>query len=178
MRLTYVLTALLCLLLVTPAGAASRQEIDAKATEALQRFYQHSSAGQELASRAAGVLIFPEVYKAGVGIGGEYGEGVLRVSGATVDYYSTAAASIGFQLGAQIKSQIILFMTAGALERFRRSEGWEAGVDGSVAIADMGVGGTIDSNTLQSPIIGFIFSNKGLMYNLTLEGTKFTRMAK
>ena len=178
MKLKYLLTTLLCALLVLPAEAASRQEIDAKATEALQRFYQHSSAGKELAQRAAGVLIFPEVYKAGIGIGGEYGEGALRVAGTTVDYYSTAAASIGFQLGAQIKSQIILFMTPEALNRFRQSDGWEAGVDGSVAIADMGVGGTIDSNTLQAPIIGFIFSNKGLMYNLTLEGSKFTRMNK
>jgi lipid-binding SYLF domain-containing protein len=177
-RLHRLLLPLLCLCLVLPAEAASRQEIDAKATEAVQRFYQHSSAGRELAERAAGVLIFPEVYKAGVGIGGEYGEGALRVSGTTVDYYSTAAASIGFQLGAQIKSQIILFMTQDALSRFRRGDGWEAGVDGSVAIADLGAGGTIDSSTLQAPIIGFIFSNKGLMYNLTLEGSKFTRMDK
>jgi lipid-binding SYLF domain-containing protein len=178
MKLHYLFMPLLWLCLALPAQAASSQEIDAKVTEAMQRFYQHSSAGRELAGRAAGVLMFPEVYKAGVGIGGEYGEGALLVSGATVDYYSTAAASIGFQLGAQIKSQVILFMTQDALNRFRQSEGWEAGVDGSVAIADIGAGGTIDSNTLQSPIIGFIFSNKGLMYNLTLEGSKFTRMNK
>jgi lipid-binding SYLF domain-containing protein len=174
----YLLMPMLCLLLALPTQAASRQEIDAKSTETLQHFYQHTSAGRELAQRAAGVLIFPEVYKAGIGVGGEYGEGALRVAGTTVDYYSTAAASIGFQLGAQIKSQVILFMTQEALNRFRSGDGWEAGVDGSVAIADMGTGGTIDSNTLQAPIIGFIFSNKGLMYNLTLEGSKFTRMNK
>lgn len=169
---------LLILLLSMPVLAASRQEIDAKVDEAMQHFYTYSSAGRELAQRAAGVLVFPEVFKAGIGIGGEYGEGALRIGGRTVAYYSTAAASIGFQLGAQIKSEVILFMTPEALNHFRHSDGWEAGVDGSVAIATLGAGGSIDSNTLQSPIIGFIFSNKGLMYNLTLEGSKITRLNK
>ncbi|MFC6669130.1 YSC84-related protein [Marinobacterium aestuariivivens] len=172
------LFALFALLLAAGVQAASRAEIDAKADEALQTLYRQSPAAQELSQQAAGMLIFPEVYKAGIGIGGEYGEGALRIGGRSVDYYSTASASIGFQLGAQIKSQVILFMTHDALARFRRSDGWEAGVDGSVAIATIGAGGTLDSNTLQSPIIGFIFSNKGLMYNLTLEGSKFTRLNK
>lgn len=95
-----------------------------------------------------------------------------------MDYYSTASASIGFQLGGQIKSQVILFMTRQALERFRNSKGWKAGVDGSVAVAAVGAGGEIDTNTAKKPIIGFIFSNKGLMYNLTFEGSKFTKLNK
>ena len=119
------------------AAAASAPEIDAKANQTLQEFYRHSPAGQELTAKAAGVLIFPEVYKAGIGIGGEYGEGALRLGGKTIAYYNVAAASIGFQLGAQIKSEIILFMTQDALRTFRASDGWEAGVDGSVAIATL-----------------------------------------
>ena len=120
----------------------------------------------------------PKVIKAGFGVGGEYGEGALLVKGETVEYYSTAAASIGFQLGAQQKSQVILFMNDDVLKNFRDSDGWEAGVDGSVAVAELGAGGELSSNTAQEPIIGFIFSNKGLMYNLTLEGSKMTKLVR
>ena len=154
--------------------AASKVEIDLYVEDAMKQFQKHTSAGTKLASQAKGILIFPKVYKIGVVIGGEYGEGVLKVGGATVNYYSVASASIGFQLGAQMRSQVILFMTDEALQKFRDSQGWEAGLDGSVAIATIGVGDTIDTNTTQQSIIGFIFSNKGLMLNLSLEGSKFT----
>ncbi len=167
---------LLAWLFSSATVAASRQEIDAKVQAAIQTFYRTSSAGKELAQRAAGMLVFPEVIKAGFGIGGEYGEGALLRGGRTENYYSIASASIGFQFGAQLKSEIILFMTQDALNRFRNSDGWEAGIDGSVALATLGAGGEIDTQTAQQPIIGFIFSNKGLMYNLTIEGAKITRI--
>ena len=157
-------------------NAASKEEIDANVAEALAKFYQESPAGKRLADSAVGMLVFPKVIKAGIGIGGEYGEGALMVGGETVGYYNTAAASIGFQLGAQVKSQVIMFMTATALNTFRNSDGWEAGVDGSVALAEFGAGGELSSNSAQAPIIGFIFSNKGLMYNLTFEGSKMTKL--
>lgn len=160
------------------ALAASKAEIDAKVQQAIGDFYRHTSAGKRLAQQAAGMLVFPEVIKAGVGIGGEYGEGALLLKGKTAAYYSTASASIGFQLGAQVKSQIILFMNPKVLEKFRRSEGWKAGVDGSVALATLGTGGEISTETAKKPIIGFIFSNKGLMYNLTFEGSKITRLER
>lgn len=156
--------------------AATKEEIDINVEEALAKFYEESPAGKRLADRAVGMLVFPKVIKAGIGIGGEYGEGALIVNGQTIDYYNTAAASIGFQLGAQVKSQIIMFMTDEALAGFRNSDGWEAGVDGSVALVEFGAGGEISSNSAQAPIIGFIFSNKGLMYNLTFEGSKMTRL--
>ena len=127
---------------------------------------------------AKGALVFPKVYKAGIGIGGEYGEGALRVGGKSVAYYSTAAASIGFQLGAQAKSIVILFTNESALDKFRASEGWKVGVDGSVALVDLGVGKAVDTNNIKDPIVGFIFGQKGLMYNLTLEGSKFTKLDK
>ena len=129
-------------------------------------------------NQAAGYLVFPRVIKAGVGVGGESGEGVLRVGGSTVGYYRTTSGSIGFQFGAQAKSIVIAFMTREALDRFRNSEGWRVGVDGSVALIDVGVGKTIDSDNIRDPVVGFIFGSKGLMYNLTLEGTKFTRVDK
>ena len=156
------------------ALAESREAIDAKVTTALATFFEKSPEGKELMEKAAGALVFPEVYKAGFGIGAEYGEGALLVDGRPVGYYSTSGASFGLQLGAQAKSQVILFMTDEALARFRRSKGWEAGVDGSIAVVKAGAGGGIDSATAQQPVIGFVFSNKGLMYNLTLEGSKIT----
>lgn len=162
------------LLLPAASQASSKLEIDLFVQETLADFYKQSSAGRELASRAKGMLIFPKIYKAGFWVGGEYGEGALRIGGDTVGYYNIASASLGLQLGVQKKSQIILFMTDDALQKFRNSQGWEAGVDGSVAIANFGAGEELDTKTFQQPIIGFVFSNKGLMYNLTIEGAKIT----
>lgn len=168
------------LLFSTPAYALnpSKEELDADVREAVAELYKHSSAAKELAGRAAGMLVFPKVVKGGVGIGGEYGEGALLVGGGTVGYYNVVSGSIGFQLGLQRKSQVILFMTQEELDKFRNSEGWKAGVDGSVAIATLGAGGQIDTETAKKPIIGFIYSNKGLMYNLTFEGSKITKIDK
>lgn len=180
-RYSFNLFALLMLSLAmgTPlAHAASKVEIDAKVKATISVFYEQVKSGRELAGKAAGMLVFPEVYKGGVVVGGEYGEGALLVKGKTKGYYSTAAASVGFQLGGQIKSQVILFMTQQALKKFRESDGWKAGVDGSVAIANLGAGGSIDTETAKRPIIGFIFSNKGLMYNLTFEGAKITKLKR
>ncbi len=171
-----LLTCFALIVFPLTASAASKEEIDINVEEALVKFAEESPAGKRLAERAVGMLVFPRVIKAGIGIGGEYGEGALIVNGQTVDYYNTASASIGFQLGAQLKSQIVMFMTDEALANFRNSDGWEAGVDGSVALVEFGAGGEISSNSAQSPIIGFIFSNKGLMYNLTFEGSKMTKL--
>jgi lipid-binding SYLF domain-containing protein len=161
-----------------PVSAASAQEIDSEVSETLSRFAREVGGANAYLQVAKGMLVFPTVYKAGIGVGGEYGEGALLVAGRPVDYYSTAAASFGFQLGAQAKSIIILFMQDEALRKFRESEGWKVGVDGSVALADVGVGKELSSQTLQDPIVGFVFGQKGLMYNLTLEGSKFTKLKK
>ena len=177
MKMRLLLVFILGALSLT-ALAASKVEIDVSVEEALNPLYADSPAARKLASRAKGILVFPKVYKAGIGIGGEYGEGSLLIGGKPPTYNSIAAASIGFQLGAQMKSQVLMFMTADALNKFRQSDGWEAGVDGSVAVAQFGVGGEIDTQTAQQPIIGFIFSNKGLMYNLTLEGSKITPITR
>jgi lipid-binding SYLF domain-containing protein len=172
------LIATVLLLLASVTSAASREEVNAQVRQAMQNFEKQTSAGHELAGKAAGVLVFPNVIKAGIGVGGEYGEGALLVDGVTVAYYNIAAASIGLQLGAQSRSQIVLFMNEKSLSKFRNSQGWKAGVDGSVALASLGAGGAIDTETAKKPIIGFIFSNKGLMYNLTFEGSKITKLNK
>lgn len=176
--LALFMTALFALMLMaSPAHAASGAEIDREVDKALTDFRKIEGANAFLGI-AKGVLVFPKVYKAGIGIGGEYGEGALRVGGKTVDYYSTAAASIGFQLGAQAKSIVVIFIQQSALDKFRESEGWKVGVDGSVALVDIGVGKAVDTTNIKDPVVGFIFGQKGLMYNLTLEGAKFTRLDK
>ena len=111
-------------------------------------------------------------------MGGETGEGVLRVGGSTVGYYRTSSGSVGFQLGAQSKSIVIAFLTREALDKFKNSNGWKVGVDGSVALIDVGGGKTIDTDNVRDPVVGFIFGSKGLMYNLTLEGSKITKLDK
>ncbi|MGD8389806.1 MAG: YSC84-related protein [Desulfobacteraceae bacterium] len=158
------------------SNAASAKEIDIKVDAALERFKKDIGGAEAFLNTAEGVLVFPSVLKAGFVAGGEYGEGALRIKGKTVDYYNTAAASFGFQLGAQAKTIILVFLDKDALQSFRNSPGWEAGVDGSVALVTVGAGGAIDSSNIRDPIVGFVFNNKGLMYNLTLEGSKFTKI--
>jgi lipid-binding SYLF domain-containing protein len=160
------------------AHASSRFEIDARVSSTLRSFSFRVSGAQELMARSAAVLVFPFIVKAGFGFGGEYGEGALLIHGRTVDYYNTVSASVGFQLGAQARSVIILFMTPEALAAFRRVYGFKVGVDGSVALVTVGIGGSVDTSKIASPIVGFIFDGKGLMYNLTLEGSKITRITR
>jgi lipid-binding SYLF domain-containing protein len=160
------------------SAAASAVEIDAEVDAALIRFYEEVPVARDLAKKAKGILIFPSVVKAGFGVGGEYGEGALRVGGRSVAYYNTAAASIGFQIGVQSRAEVLMFMTRDALDRFRASDGWEVGVDGSVAVVKVGVAGEIDTNTISDPVIGFVFGEQGLMANLSLEGAKITQLDK
>lgn len=178
------LTVTLGLILVTAGwladetGAATGREIDVSADVALEEFQKQVGGGKEFLESSKGVLVLPKVLKAGVGFGGEYGEGALRIAGKTVDYYNIASASFGFQFGGQMKTVLLVFMDEDALTKFRTSEGWKAGVDGSVALVTLGAGGSIDTTKIKDPIVGFVFGQKGLMYNLTLEGSKFTKMHK
>jgi lipid-binding SYLF domain-containing protein len=171
-----VFTALALLAGSGSGQAASGREIDREVNITLDRLYRHVPGGSELAARAAAVLVFPTVIKAGIGVGGEYGEGALRIGGVTQGYYDTLAASFGFQFGAEARSIIIMFMTPGALENFRRAHGWKVGVDGSVAIITIAAGAAINTENITSPVVGIILDTKGLMYNLTLEGSKITRI--
>jgi lipid-binding SYLF domain-containing protein len=173
------LTAVLVLLAGSaPGDAGTAGEINAGVNATLDRIYRQIPGTRALAGRAAGVLVFPTVIKAGIGVGGEYGEGAMRVGGKTAGYYNTISASVGFQLGAQAKSVIIMFMTGDALASFQRVDGWKVGVDGSIALITVGAGGSFDSEKVTSPVVGFILDNKGLMYNLTLEGSKISRISR
>ena len=160
------------------AVAASAAEIDVRVKESIEEFRKNVNGADEFLQQASGYLVFPKVYKVGVGIGGETGEGALLIGSNVVDYYRTSSGSFGFQLGAQARSIVIVFMTEKSLNDFRNSEGWKVGIDGSVALIDIGAGKTIDSKNIKDPVVGFIFGSKGLMYNLTLEGTKIHKLDK
>jgi len=169
--------ALLSLLLFANVSyAKSAREIDASVDTALDRFKTEVFGAKDMLAKAKGVLVFPKVIKAGIGIGGEYGTGALRIKGKTVDYYNTITGSFGFQLGGQVKSIYLLFMEDRALESFRAGEGWKAGVDGSVALITIGADGSVDTTKTNEPILAFVLGQKGLMYNLTLEGSKFNKI--
>lgn len=169
---------IVAIFLTSSVLAASGEKIDRESDKALQVFREDIAGGQVFIDQAAGYLVFPRVIKVGIGLGAETGEGALRVGGRTVAYYRTTSGSIGLQLGAQAKSIVIAFMTKESLQKFRNSDGWKVGVDGSVALIDLGGGKTIDSDNVRDPVVGFIFGSKGLMYNLTLEGSKFTKLDK
>jgi len=157
------------------AHAGTAAEIDAAVKDALKRFSTEVKGGPEFLNSAKGMLVFPKVYKGGFIVGVEGGEGALLIGGKTADYYKTAAASWGLQAGAQAKTVIVAFMTDEALEKFRNSSGWKAGVDGSVAMVDVGAGAALDTKTIKDPVVGFVFGQKGLMANLTLEGSKYEK---
>lgn len=175
--------ALILLLATSPgftenAMGASAEEIDVSVNVALKRFYKQVEGAKEFASGAKGLLIMPNVKKAALIIGGEYGEGALRIGGKTEDYYNIVSGSFGLQIGAQAKDIIIAFMTRDALNGFRASEGWEAGVDGNIALITIGAGERVDTRTIKDPIVGFVFDVKGLIADLSLKGAKFTKLDK
>ena len=158
--------------------AAAAEEIDASANVATRRFYKQVDGAEEFVRSAKGLLIMPGVKKAAFIIGGEYGEGALRIGGKTVDYYNIVSGSVGFQIGVEAKDIIIAFMTQEALDGFRASSGWEAGVDGNVALITIGAGERVDTRTIKDPIVGFVFDVKGLMADISFKGAKFTKLDK
>ncbi len=181
--LSTVATIFILALLIAPnfshfAQAATAKEIDVSVDVALDRFKSDVRGADAFLANAKGILVIPNVIRVGFVLGGEYGEGALIIGGQTVDYYSTTAGSFGFQFGAQSKNIVIIFMEEAALSQFHDSLGWRAGVDGSVVLIDYGAGTSFDTDNVNHPIVGFVFGLKGLMVNLSLEGSKFTKLAK
>jgi lipid-binding SYLF domain-containing protein len=164
--------AIIALFASMAALAASKAEIDASVSTAMMQFNSVNPSHRELERKAVGILVFPRVTKGGVGIAGEYGEGVLRVNHQTVGYYSVSSASVGLTLGLAKHSEVIMFMTQEALDKFTNSKGWSIGADTGVALVKVGAGGAYDTETLKKPIIGFVFGEKGLIADVSLEGTK------
>ncbi|WP_395069240.1 YSC84-related protein [Paraburkholderia silvatlantica] len=157
-------------------NASRAQSINADVDATLSRLYQTVPGSRELVGKARGILVFPRVIQAGIGVGGEHGDGALRVGGSTVGFYSTSSASVGATLGVQSKAVIYLFMTEDALAKFRNSNGWSAGGDASVALVKVGANGSIDTTTATKPVQVFVLTNSGLIGDLSLGGTKITKL--
>jgi len=156
--------------------AKSAKEIDASVDTALDRFKEEVFGAKDILGKSKAVLVMPNVIKAGIGLGGEYGTGALKINGKTEGYYNIIGGSFGFQLGAQVKSIYLFFMEDTALRNFRYSDGWQAGVNGSVALIKVGADASVDTTKTNEPIIAYVLGQKGLMYNLSLEGSKFNKI--
>jgi lipid-binding SYLF domain-containing protein len=156
--------------------AARRKAIDAEVDNALARLYQQAGGSQELVARSAGVLVFPSVVSGGFIVGGSHGNGALRKGGKTTGYYSMSAASVGLLAGGQSRALFILFVTPDALKRFEASSGWTAGVDASVSMITVGANARVTSQDVQQPVVGFVLTNAGFMADLSLNGTRVTRL--
>jgi len=163
-----------------PAHAADAAVIDARVNVALGKLWQQSPGAKELAARAKGMLVMPRVVKGGLIIGGAYGEGALRLNnpvsgyGPSAAYYSVSAASIGLQAGLQKTSHALFFLTDGALEKFRRADGWQIGADAEVTFPDAGLNIGVDSTSFEKPVVGIVFGEDGLLVGASLEGAKYS----
>jgi lipid-binding SYLF domain-containing protein len=158
------------------ALAGTAEEIDKEVDAALEKLYAHSPAAQDLSTIAQGILVFPDVYKAGFIVGGQYGEGALRKNGNTVGYYRTVAASYGLQAGIQSFGYALFFIKEEALEYLNKSHGWEIGVGPSLVVVDTGFASALTSTTAKDDIYAFFFDQKGLMAGIGLQGAKITQI--
>ncbi|MGH6903468.1 MAG: YSC84-related protein [Geminicoccaceae bacterium] len=163
-------------ILAAPAWAETAAEIDAGVEAARDACAAEVAGCEAAAEKAQGMLVFPKVTKGAIGVGGSYGEGALIVDDKPAGYYSTAAASIGLQLGGETYSQIIMFTTTEALDSFRNSSGWEVGANAKVTMIDQGKAADINSIIADSPVIAFVFGQQGLMGDLSVEGAKITKL--
>ncbi len=157
-------------------GGGGAATIDARVDSTLNQMFDQFPGTRDLASRSAGVLVMPLVTEVGLGFGGSYGRGALRVGPSTVDYYSSTSGSAGLQIGAQQYSHVLFFMTPEALLEFRQSPGWAAGADVEYAISDQSEMLRAETTTSLSPVIAVVFGQTGLRLGATLEGTKYSRI--
>jgi lipid-binding SYLF domain-containing protein len=178
-QVRFALLALMMMTLALPlltAQAASRAEIDRDVNLALQKLYGSTPVAKALSKKAKGILVFPSIVKAGLLIGGQYGEGALRKRGKTAGYYSSVAVSYGLQAGVQSFGYALIFMSENALKYLESSKGWELGVGPSIVIVDAGTAKSLTTTTAKEDIYAFFFDQKGLMAGLGLQGTKITRI--
>ena len=171
-----LLTIALTLILSTGLSAKSIIEIDAAIESSLNRFTEEIQGAESYLEGARGILVIPRMWKAGVLLGFEFGEGALIVDGIKIQYYKALTTSVGLQVGVGSKDLIILFFDDTAMDNFLYSSGWEVGVDGAVALFSKGAAGAVDSITFKDPIVGFVFGQKGLIAGVSMEGTKFTKI--
>lgn len=160
------------------AYAASAQNLNKDADQALQTLFKNNDVAESIARQARGVLVFPNIVKAGLIIGGSYGEGVLRRGGKTVGYYNSVSGSWGLQAGAQSYGYVVFLMNDKAFGYLNDSKGWEIGVGPTVVVVNEGVAKNLSSTTLQDDAYAFIFGQQGLMAGISIEGSKISKIKR
>ncbi|MGH7289418.1 MAG: YSC84-related protein [Myxococcota bacterium] len=173
-----LLAATLVSLVAPPALAASREQLERDASQALRSLYANNDAARLLGEKAKGVLVFPSIVKAGFMFGGQLGEGVLMKRGKVAGYYNSLAASYGLQAGLQVFGYALFFMNDKALAYLDKSDGWEIGVGPSIVVVDTGIGASLTSTTITEDVYAFIFDQKGLMAGIGIQGSKITKISK
>ena len=163
-------------MMASAAHADSREQLTANAVAALHTLERDDPRSRFYAQHAQAVLVFPSVLKAGFVFGGETGNGVLMVHGRPEAYYNISGGSWGLQIGGQDFSYALFFMTPGSLGYLRKSEGFSAGTGPSITVINRGAAAAADTTTLSQDVVAFPFNGKGLMADLTLQGTKITRI--
>lgn len=159
-----------------PAFAASGAQIDRDASRALRSLYAAHPGASALGKRAIAILVFPTIVKAGLVVGAQTGDGVLRVGGRSVGYYNISAASYGLQAGVQTYSYALFFMNDPALKYLTDSGGWAIGAGPTVVVLDKGAAKSMTTTTLTQDVYAFPFGQRGLMAGIGLEGSKITRI--
>ena len=157
-------------------GQNAAAQLDARVDTTHQYLIQTYPGSAAMVQQATGILYMPLMTEAGFGIGGAYGQGALRIGGATVDYYSATQASIGLQAGAQQYAHVLIFQSEAALAAFRAAPGWVAGADAYYALPMGGMAMGTDSISVQHPVVALIFGQSGLIAGAAIEGTKYTRI--
>jgi lipid-binding SYLF domain-containing protein len=167
------------LVLAFPArtSAVDASKIDRDVSAALKTLYARNSGAELVGRNAKAVLVFPHILKAGFMFGGQHGDGALRRGKKTVGYYRSVAASYGFQAGIQSFGYALFFMSDSALDYLHRSKGWEIGSGPSLVVVDEGMARQLTTTTLKSDVYAFIFSQKGLMAGMGIQGSKITEIS-
>lgn len=160
------------------AQAATAEDLDRDSLQALQTLYKTEPVAKTLAKNAKGILVFPNIVKAGLVFGGSYGEGVLLKGTQVIDYYNSVAGSWGLQIGAQSYGYALFLMTDDAVNYVEKTKGWELGVGPTVVVVDSGVAKNISSSSLKSDAYAFIFNQQGLMAGVSIEGTKISHIKR
>ncbi|SEG88815.1 lipid-binding SYLF domain-containing protein [Marinobacterium lutimaris] len=168
--------AVVSMALMTPANAATAEDLDKDSGQALQTLYKVQPVAETLSHTAKAILVFPNMIKAGLVFGGSYGEGVLMKGSTVVDYYNSVTGSWGLQIGAQSYGYAVFLMSDKAVDYLQESNGWEIGVGPSVVLVDEGIAKNLSTSSLKDDAYAFIFSQQGLMAGITIEGTKISRI--
>lgn len=158
--------------------ARTAEEINAGVDAAIARFDAQVKGGAQFLASSRGVLVFPGVVKVAFVIGGQYGEGALREHGRTFGYYSMTGGSWGASFGIQKKDLLLVFRDGAALRGFEKSSGWQVGVNGAVTLINVGVGADLSTMQINQPIVAFVVGQKGLMFDVSLQGAKITRIQR